>query len=137
MTTQADGHEIVRHHLAQSGTGLFTLNSDRVDRTVALKGFENTTSLVIVEATPSRSIWGGNGQEDIYTFKCYGGSMSYKAANAIGRAVHDRIHRAVVSYTGVGAIVRSVAAGLPQETREDDTEWPVAVVTARIQTMAL
>lgn len=137
MSTMADAREIVRYHLAQAGTGLYTLNADRVDRTVALGKFENKTSLVIVECVPVDSVWGGNGQEDIFTFKCYGGTTSYVDACAIGRAVHDRIHRADASYDGIGAIYRAVGGGTPEEMKEEDTEWPLAIVTARVATIAL
>ena len=101
---------------------------------VAPAGWKNTQVCIVYhEETGSSHITDAKREANVL-FKCYGGSASYKAANAVRQNLYGYLHNARGVQTASGKIVLAEEIMRFQGPPEPDTGWPVAIAKYRITT---
>ena len=129
----ADGCEIVREWLATSGTTLYTLCATRISTPVAPNGFSNTQAAIIFHQEAGRGESDPNVSDDVYVFKCYGGSAQYSDARNVFRKLYDRLHTKSGDTASDGGIVDAYCVAQTMAGPEPDTGWPVHISKFRIR----
>lgn len=118
--------QIIWEHLTGTGTSLYTLVGTRVWSPAAPVSWRNDSAAIIFEIITSDWHTTANDAFVRVMFSCYGGNDTYSAADAVYRALFDRLHGVIGARTASGQIsFARLTDGSPGE-REPETEWKYA-----------
>ena len=127
-----DTNSVLKAYLKTSGTGLYTLVGARIHMTRVPAGFANTATALEVMRNGGDDDAYVAMHDPTYQIKCFGGTTSHANAQAVYRALCDRLHRASnVTVTG-GVIMRADQEILGQDLHDPDTGWPFVLTTFRV-----
>ena len=126
-------------HLTGTGTSLYSLVGTNVWSPAAPDGWLNTSKAVIYETiTEDYHVTAGDARVRVQFF-CYGGTGSdddYDSADAVYRALYDRLHGVIGARVAAGEIrYARLTDGATGET-EPETEWKFARAIYEMQIAA-
>ena len=132
MGAMIDTSDVVKEWLVVEGTGLHTRVGTHVATPVAPAGFNDTdmsaaAAIVFHPASEQVHPTAVDKNDNIYVFKCYGGSSKYSDARAVFRALVDRLHGVTGGETASGRIERSDLISGQMGPPEPGTTRPVHI----------
>jgi len=127
--------QIIWEHLTASGTGLYSLVRKRVWSPEAPRvktRWLNDAAAVIYEVPVEDPHSRANVLTCRVAFSCYGGTANHAEADAVYRALYDRLHGTRGALCASGLIMEAVQESGQPGLREPETEWPFAAATYKI-----
>lgn len=128
-----DSKQILWEFLTAADTTLYGLVATRVWSPRAPEGWRNTSAAVIYDVNESAHATGAV-SEVLITANCYGGTLRYGDADAVYRALYDRLHGAHGKRCASGTLHAAYLVSGSVGDREIETEWPFAAATYRVIT---
>jgi hypothetical protein len=118
--------QIIWNHLTATGTPLYTLVNTRVWSPSAPVAWRNDSAAVIFDIITSTWHPTANDAQVRVMFNCYGGADTYASADAVYRALYDRLHGVIGARVNGGEIsYTKLIDGSPGQI-EPVTEWKYA-----------
>ena len=129
--------QIVWEYLTATGTTLRTLVGGNVWSPRAPASWANDSAAVMFDIISETAPVSGGGHVTAQVqFSCYGGGTTHAAADAVYRALHDRLHGVRGAVTASGKLIGAWQTSGQPGDREIETEWPLATAVYTITTGA-
>lgn len=122
--------------LATSGSSLYTLCGARIYYGRLPVSFQNTQPAVVYQRRGGgRDPYLDTSAPDMQ-FKCYGGSSNFADAEAVYRALADKLHQAENESNASGGIVSAQETQMGQPLTDPETGWPYILTFYQLETRA-
>ena len=119
-----DTNAILCQHLKTAGSGLYALVGTRIYCPRVPAGFTNTAAALEVMRRTGTSKREHEMHEVSFQIKCFGGTNSHASAEAVYRALWDRIHGAEGVTVTDGFIIQAFEDVSGQSLFDPDSGWP-------------
>lgn len=125
--------DIIMAYALVTGTSLFTLVGTNVAKRLLSNTYKHAGAAIVINGNALTSDYFGGIQDDVYTFKCYGGTDDPDDAAEVGRAVFDRFQNVTADTASNGGIVMAhLLTSL--DSIDPDEGWPVHIARYEIKT---
>lgn len=127
-----DTNSVLVEWLKTTATSLYTLVSTRVYCSSLPPGFTNSQAALEVMRRGGRSKLEHAEHAASFQIKCFGGTSSHAEAEAVYRALYDRLqNKSGVDVTS-GNIMASEEETIGQSLTDPDTKWPFVLSFWRV-----
>lgn len=116
--------DVLVQYLTFSGTPLYALVGERIYLR-APATFYNDSAMIIAEIDDESAHFSSESYTARVMFTCYGGTDFNQDADAVYRALYDRMKMADYTGTAGRLVYARLESGYPGE-REAQSEWPIA-----------
>lgn len=123
-----DTNAVIVEYLKASGTALHALVGARVYCPRLPQGFTNSQAVIEVMRRGGSSKMAHAEHRASFQIKCYGGANSHAQAEAVYRALYDRLHSITGMDTASGNIMTAEEENMGQSLFDPETGWPFVLV---------
>ena len=128
-----DTNAVIAEYLKTSGTALYTLVSTRIYTPRIPAGFTNTATALEVFRRGGASTPEHPSHDCSFQIKCYGGTANMSNAEAVYRALYDRLHETIGVNTSSGNIITAFEEQIGQPLYDPEAGWPFVLTYWRIK----